>query len=95
MAQAALDADVHPRQLSFKHTVQLWAEWTADGASLRPLFGVARFAQLRCLGSNVLSQVCQLFIGQFAEGGHTGGRESPVVHDRGKCFSRQGYGGSP
>ncbi len=29
MAQAALDAGVHPRQLSFKHTVQLWAEWTA------------------------------------------------------------------
>lgn len=29
MAQAALTADVHPRQLSFKHTVQLWTEWTA------------------------------------------------------------------
>jgi hypothetical protein len=28
MAQAALEADVHPRQLSFKHTVQLWTEWT-------------------------------------------------------------------
>ena len=24
MAQAALNADVHPRQLSFKHAVQLW-----------------------------------------------------------------------
>ena len=28
MAQAALDAGVHPRQLSFKHTVPLWTEWT-------------------------------------------------------------------
>ncbi len=34
MAQAALDADVHPRQLSFKHTVQLWAEWTAQRVNL-------------------------------------------------------------
>jgi hypothetical protein len=29
MAQAALDAGVHPRQLSFKHTLQLWTEWNA------------------------------------------------------------------
>ena len=29
MAQAALDARVHPRQLSFKHAVQLWVEWHA------------------------------------------------------------------
>lgn len=35
MAQAALDADVHPRQLSFKHTVQLWTEWTAHRVDLR------------------------------------------------------------
>jgi Transposase DDE domain len=34
MAQAALEADVHPRQLSFKHTVQLWAEWTAHRVDL-------------------------------------------------------------
>jgi Transposase DDE domain len=34
MAQAALDAGVHPRQLSFKHTVQLWAEWTAHRVDL-------------------------------------------------------------
>ena len=27
MAQAAFNAEVHPRQLSFKHTVQLWTEW--------------------------------------------------------------------
>ncbi|MHB8348517.1 MAG: IS4 family transposase, partial [Acidiferrobacterales bacterium] len=35
MAQAALDAGVHPRQLSFKHTVQLWTEWTAHRVDLR------------------------------------------------------------
>lgn len=34
MAQAALDAGVHPRQLSFKHTVQLWTEWTAHRVDL-------------------------------------------------------------
>lgn len=28
MAQAALKAGVHPREISFKHTVQLWTEWT-------------------------------------------------------------------
>ncbi|MGH9564284.1 MAG: IS4 family transposase, partial [Terracidiphilus sp.] len=28
MAQAALQAAVHPRMLSFKHTMQLWSEWT-------------------------------------------------------------------
>ncbi len=31
MAQAALQAGVHPRQLSFKHTVQIWTEWVAQG----------------------------------------------------------------
>jgi hypothetical protein len=29
MAQAAAASEVEPRQLSFKHTVQLWIEWTA------------------------------------------------------------------
>jgi Transposase DDE domain len=29
MAQAAAASGVQPRQLSFKHTVQLWTEWTA------------------------------------------------------------------
>jgi hypothetical protein len=29
MAQAAAKAAVHPRTLSFKHTVQLWGEWIA------------------------------------------------------------------
>jgi hypothetical protein len=31
MAQAALQAGVHPRHLSFKHTVQLWTEWLCHG----------------------------------------------------------------
>ncbi len=35
MAQAALDVKVHPRELSFKHTVQLWTEWTAHGGTRR------------------------------------------------------------
>lgn len=31
MAQAACNAGVDPRSLSFKHTVQLWKEWVARG----------------------------------------------------------------
>jgi hypothetical protein len=34
MAQAALQTNVHPRELSFKHTVQLWTEWTAHRLDL-------------------------------------------------------------
>jgi hypothetical protein len=30
MTQAAFDAGVHPRELSFKHTVQMWMEWTSQ-----------------------------------------------------------------
>ena len=33
MAQAASNADVDPRSLSFKHTVQLWTAWVARGIS--------------------------------------------------------------
>ena len=29
MAQAAREAGVHPRELSFKHTVQMWTEWAS------------------------------------------------------------------
>lgn len=32
MAQAALLADIIPRQLSFKHTLQLWIVWRQNGA---------------------------------------------------------------
>ena len=31
MAQAACNAELDPRHLSFKHTVQLWTEWVARG----------------------------------------------------------------
>lgn len=33
MAQAACNAGVDPRELSFKHTVQLWTEWGSRGLS--------------------------------------------------------------
>lgn len=33
MAQAACNAGIDPRELSFKHTVQLWTEWVARGLS--------------------------------------------------------------
>lgn len=36
MAQAALNADVHPRDLSFKHTVQMWSEWTSQHRGHHP-----------------------------------------------------------
>lgn len=34
MAQAARDAGVDPRQLSFKHAVQLWGQWHAHRVDL-------------------------------------------------------------
>lgn len=37
MAQAAVSAAVHPRQISFKHTVQLWTEWTSQHLAGNPL----------------------------------------------------------
>ena len=30
MTQAAIETGVHPRQLSFKHTVQMWVAWTSQ-----------------------------------------------------------------
>lgn len=51
MAQAALGAGVHPRELSFKHTVQMWTEWTSQHLVSTParhnaaLFGL--IAQLK------------------------------------------------
>ena len=33
MAQAASNAGIDPRELSFKHTVQLWTEWVSRGLS--------------------------------------------------------------
>ncbi|RPI96988.1 MAG: IS4 family transposase [Chloroflexi bacterium] len=36
MAQAARDAGMHPRELSFKHTVQMWTEWTSQTLPAHP-----------------------------------------------------------
>jgi hypothetical protein len=32
MAQAARNAGMHPRELSFKHTVQMWTTWSSHTA---------------------------------------------------------------
>jgi hypothetical protein len=43
LAQAAREADVDPRELSFKHTLQLWTEWTGRGlcaANSEPLLAL-------------------------------------------------------
>lgn len=37
MAQAAFNAGLHPREISFKHTVQLWTEWTARSSTGNPM----------------------------------------------------------
>jgi Transposase DDE domain len=50
MAQAAHQAGLHPRQLSFKHTVQIWSEWLAQGLVGSPTDNVILFrtiAQLK------------------------------------------------
>jgi len=36
MAQAARNTGVHPRELSFKHTVQMWTEWTSQNLQAHP-----------------------------------------------------------
>jgi hypothetical protein len=36
MAQAARQAGVHPRELSFKHTVQMWTQWSATALRTDP-----------------------------------------------------------
>jgi Transposase DDE domain len=50
MAESARQAGLHPRQLSFKHTVQIWSEWVAQGLIGSPTDNVILFrtiAQLR------------------------------------------------
>lgn len=37
MAQAALNAHVHPRDISFKHTVQLWMQWISQRLTSNPV----------------------------------------------------------
>jgi hypothetical protein len=36
MAQAAADAGVHPRELSYKHAVQMWIAWTSQRLTCHP-----------------------------------------------------------
>jgi hypothetical protein len=43
MAQAAREAGVHPRELSFKHTVQTWTEWTTRTLRVDPTQRAALF----------------------------------------------------
>ena len=43
MAQAALWADRLPRQLSFKHTLQLWLGWNQHGGNYRDQNALAGF----------------------------------------------------
>lgn len=47
MAQAAQQAGVHPRELSFKHTVQMWTTWTAAALRADPLEFFRLIAQLK------------------------------------------------
>jgi len=46
MAQAAQHAGVHPRELSFKHTVQLWSVWTETALRAEPAELFRLIAQL-------------------------------------------------
>ena len=46
MAQAAQHAGLHPRELSFKHTVQLWSVWTATALRTEPVEFFRLIAQL-------------------------------------------------
>ena len=50
MAQAACNAGVDPRDLSFKHTVQLWTEWGSRRLSATKDCGrlFTLIAQSRC-----------------------------------------------
>ena len=46
MAQAAQHAGVHPRELSFKHTVQMWTVWTATALWAEPFEFFRLIAQI-------------------------------------------------
>lgn len=53
MAQAAQRAGLHPRQLSFKHTVQLWTEW----------IGVHRSCTAQISSDHLITLMAQLTVG--------------------------------
>jgi hypothetical protein len=48
MAQAAASAAVNPRQLSFKHTVQIWTDWGCARTFDRARLPQHRFVQTDC-----------------------------------------------
>ena len=52
MAQAASNAGMDPRVLSFKHTVQLWTEWVSRGLSATTDCGRLFPLILQCKGGN-------------------------------------------
>jgi len=54
MAQAALVSGLQPRELSFKHTVQMWTQWTSS----RPDWGSERQQ------SNLFRLIAQVRVGQ-------------------------------
>lgn len=43
MAQAALNAGVHPRTISFKHTLQLWTQWLCQRLTNNPVHSALLF----------------------------------------------------
>lgn len=52
MAQAACHAGIDPRELSFKHTVQLWTEWVSRGLSATKDYGLLFTLIAQCTVGN-------------------------------------------
>lgn len=72
MAQAAVSAALSPRQLSFKHTVQLWSAWRSRSG----------------LGNGDEVEVLLAMIVQKRVGHRSGRKEPRAVKRRPKCFMR-------
>lgn len=72
MAQAALLVDILPRQLSFKHTLQLWLAWTQQTA---------------LTGTGVIEESLFVLIAQQRVGSRPGRIEPRAVKRRPKPFS--------
>ena len=66
MAQAAHHAGMHPREVSFKHTVQMWTEWLSRSLAGRNLR----------TSSDLLRLIAQLHVG------HRPGRLEPRARKR-------------
>jgi len=72
MAQAAVSAALSPRQLSFKHTVQLWSVWRSHSR----------------LGNGEEVKILLAMIVQKRVGRRPGRKEPRAVKRRPKCFVR-------